>query len=184
MSGAASSGPGDAGLRARLLSRVRNVPDFPEAGVDYKDITPLLADAGAFAAAVAALAATVPDDIDVVAAVEARGFLLGAPVAIAVGAGLVPVRKAGKLPGPTVSGTYTLEYGDAEIEVHADAVGPGQRVVVLDDVLATGGTAAATCALVEGLGAEVVAVLFLLELSFLGGRSLLTGRDVRSLVVL
>ncbi|HZI97326.1 MAG TPA: adenine phosphoribosyltransferase [Actinomycetales bacterium] len=171
-------------VREQVLARIRDVPDFPKPGVVFKDITPLLADHAAFSASVRALTAMVPDDVDVVAAVEARGFVFGAPVALALGAGLVPVRKVGKLPGTTTRASYELEYGTAEIEVVDDAFSPGQRVVVLDDVLATGGTAAATCELVEQLGADVVAVRFLLELSFLSGREKLVGRDVDSLAIL
>lgn len=169
--------------RDQVLALVRDVPDFPEPGVVFKDITPLLGDHAAFAASVRALTGMLPADLDVVAGVEARGFVLGAPVALAAGTGFVPVRKAGKLPGATSRVSYELEYGRAEVEVTADAFRPGQRVVVLDDVLATGGTAAATCELVERSGASVVAVVFLLELSFLHGRDRLGGRDVRSLVV-
>ena len=171
-------------VREQVLARIRDVPDFPKPGVVFKDITPLLADHAAFSAAIEALTAMVPPGVDLVAAVEARGFVFGAPVALALGAGLVPVRKVGKLPGTTVRASYALEYGTAEIEVVDDAFSPGQRVVVLDDVLATGGTAAATCELVEQLGAEVVAVRFLLELSFLAGREKLAGRDVASLAIL
>ncbi len=170
-------------VREQVRARIRDVPDFPQPGVLFKDITPLLADHAAFSAAVTALVAMLPQDVDVVAAVEARGFVLGAPVALAVGAGFVPVRKAGKLPGDTSRVAYALEYGVAEVEVTSDAFHAGQRVVVLDDVLATGGTAAATCELVEQSGASVVGVRFLLELSFLAGRSRLAGRDVESLLV-
>lgn len=174
---------GSQDARAQVLARIRDVPDFPRQGVLFKDITPLLADHAAFSAAVSAMVEMLPLDVDVVAAVEARGFVLGAPVALAAGAGFVPVRKVGKLPGTTARTSYALEYGSAEIEVTADAFAPGQRVVVLDDVLATGGTAEATCELVEQLGATVVGVRFLLELSFLHGRDRLVGRDVESLVV-
>lgn len=165
-----------------VRSHIRDVPDYPTPGVMFRDITPLLADHDAFEATVSALSAAVPDGVDVVAGVEARGFILAAPVALRVGAGFVPVRKIGKLPARTVSASYDLEYGSAQIEVHADAFTPGQRVVVLDDVLATGGTAAATCELIERVGAKVVGVLFLLELGFLDGRARLPGRPVHSLV--
>jgi len=170
-------------VREQVRARIRDVPDFPRPGVLFKDITPLLADHAAFSAAVAALAAMLPADVDVVAAVEARGFVFGAPVALSAGVGFVPVRKSGKLPGDTSRVAYSLEYGESEVEVTADAFRPGQRVVVLDDVLATGGTAAATCELVEQCGAVVIGVRFLLELSFLAGRSRLGGRDVDSLLV-
>lgn len=170
-------------VREQVLARIRDVPDFPRPGVTFKDITPLLADHAAFAASVDAMVSMLPDGVDVVAGVEARGFVFGAPVALAIGAGFVPVRKSGKLPGDTSRVAYSLEYGEAEVEVTRDAFGPGQRVVVLDDVLATGGTAAASCELVEQAGAVVVGVRFLLELSFLSGRDRLAGRDVESLLV-
>jgi adenine phosphoribosyltransferase len=172
----------DDGAAALVLSLVRDVPDYPTPGILFKDITPLLADHGAFSRTVQAIADMLPDGVDAVAGVEARGFILGAPVALAVGAGFVPVRKVGRLPGDTVRQAYDLEYGTAEIEVQADAFARGARVVVLDDVLATGGTAAATCELVEEAGGEVVAVVFLLELGFLDGRARLADRSVRSLV--
>ena len=179
--GAAGDGI-DADTAALVLSRVRDVPDYPTPGILFKDITPLLADHVAFGETVQALVSVLPDGVDAIAGVEARGFILGAPVALAAGAGFVPVRKAGKLPAETVRASYQLEYGTAEIEVHADAFAPGARVVVLDDVLATGGTAAAACDLVERAGAQVVAVVFLLELGFLDGRARLLNRSVRSLV--
>lgn len=180
MTGGAAAAADDAA--ALVLSRVRDVPDYPSPGIIFKDITPLLADHDAFSRTIDALADLLPDGVDAVAGVEARGFILGAPVALAVGAGFVPVRKVGRLPGDTVRQTYDLEYGSAEIEVQADAFTGGARVVVLDDILATGGTAAATCELVEEAGGEVVAVVFLLELGFLDGRARLAKRSVRSLV--
>ncbi|SDQ47741.1 adenine phosphoribosyltransferase [Quadrisphaera sp. DSM 44207] len=162
-----------------LRRHLREVPDFPRPGVRFADITPLLADASALAATVEALAGTVPPGgVDVVAGVEARGFLLGTPLALALGAGFVPVRKAGKLPRRTASRRYALEYGEAELQVHEDAVRPGQRVLVVDDVLATGGTAEAAAGLVEQLGGRVVGLRFLVELAGLGGRRALAGRDV------
>jgi adenine phosphoribosyltransferase len=161
-------------LAAQLLARVRDVPDFPKAGVVFKDITPLLADHTTFAAAIEGLTAPYRDArVDCVAAVEARGFLLGAPVALELGAGFVPVRKHGKLPGSTVAASYELEYGSATIEVTSDSFLPGRRVLVIDDVLATGGTLAATVDLVRRCGAEVVAVSVLMELGFLPGRAAL-----------
>ena len=169
----------DSDLAAKLLSRVRDVPDFPQPGVVFKDITPLLAHHESFAAVVQGLAAPYKGrEIDLVAGIEARGFVLGAPVALALGAGLTLVRKKGKLPGETVEATYDLEYGSATIEVTSDAFGAGARVLVVDDVLATGGTAAATVELVRRFGAEVVGVSFLLELGFLGGRAALSGVGV------
>lgn len=153
-----------------LLRFVRDVPDFPDPGVTFKDITPLLADADAFRTVIDALVVAFGrGDIDVVIGIESRGFILGAPVADRLGAGFVPARKAGKLPGPTRAVSYSLEYGEATLEVHEDAIEAGQRVLVLDDVLATGGTAAACGALVADLGGEVVGYGFLIELAFLGG---------------
>jgi adenine phosphoribosyltransferase len=171
-----------------LLSRlVRDVPDFPEPGVLFKDICPLLADADGFTAFVAALAAIGRRDdgavgVDKVAGVEARGFILAAPVALALEVGLVPVRKAGKLPGPTHRESYALEYGEATLEVQQDAFRPGDRVLVVDDVLATGGTLRATSALVERGGAQVVAVAVLIELASLSGRETLAGTRLESLL--
>ncbi len=159
-------------LEALLRSRITDVPDFPEPGVVFKDISPLLADHVAFAAAVDAIVSHVGrGTVDKVAGIEARGFLLGAPVAYHFGAGFVPVRKKGKLPRPTYGESYDLEYGAAEIEVHRDAFAPGERVLVVDDVLATGGTAVAAVALVEQAGAVPVGLSVLMDLTFLGGRA-------------
>ncbi|MCC2314790.1 adenine phosphoribosyltransferase [Cellulomonas xiejunii] len=170
---------------ARLVDGLmRTVPDFPGPGVQFRDITPLLADADAFAQVVAALADHVYGPVDLVAGMEARGFLLAAPVAVALGAGVVPVRKAGKLPGPVASRSYALEYGSAAVEVQPFTVADGARVLVIDDVLATGGTAAATVELLESCGATVVGLSFLVELQGLGGRALLPGRDVDALLTL
>ena len=167
---------------ARLItSHVRDIPDYPKPGVLFKDITPLLADPKAFAAVVDALA-TEFGPVDKVAGIEARGFILAAPVALRTGAGFVPVRKKGKLPSATFAEEYQLEYGSATLEVHRDAFAPGERVLVVDDVLATGGTARATASLVRQCGAEVVGISVLMELSFLNGRSGLTGLDVRALL--
>ena len=161
-------------LADRLRAHIRDVPDFPKPGIDFKDITPLLADHATFSATIDALAAPHRDSaIDVVAGIEARGFVLGAPVALTLQAGFAPVRKKGKLPGSTVEASYDLEYGSATLEVTADAFAPGARVLVVDDVLATGGTAAATVDLVRRCGAEVVGVSVLLELGFLDGRAAL-----------
>jgi adenine phosphoribosyltransferase len=167
-----ASGPD---LGPLLASLVRDVPDFPEPGIVFKDISPLLADYDGFSAVVTALAAAGRDEagvsqVDRVVGIESRGFILAAPVALALGAGFVPVRKAGKLPGPTFQQTYALEYGEATLEVHRDALKPGDRVLVIDDVLATGGTMAATFALVAACGATVTASAVLIELSFLHGR--------------
>jgi adenine phosphoribosyltransferase len=164
-----------------ISTRIRDIPDYPQPGIVFKDITPLLADGSAFAAVVAALAAG-HGRIDKVVGIEARGFILAAPVACSLGAGFVPVRKQGKLPAATYSESYQLEYGTATIEVHTDAFRPGDRVLVVDDVLATGGTAAATASLVRRAGAEVAAIAVLLELGFLDGRAKLSGLEVRSLL--
>ena len=164
-----------------VSTRIRDIPDYPQPGIVFKDITPLLADGSAFAAVVAALAAG-HGRIDKVVGIEARGFILAAPVACSLGAGFVPVRKQGKLPAATYSESYQLEYGTATIEVHTDAFRPGDRVLVVDDVLATGGTAAATASLVRRAGAEVAAIAVLLELGFLDGRARLSGLEVRSLL--
>ena len=170
-------------LAALLRERVRDVVDYPRAGVTFKDINPLLADHIAFAGAVDAIVAHHGrGTIDKVAGIEARGFLLAAPVAYHFGAGVVPVRKKGKLPGPTLDAAYSLEYGEAVLEVQADAFAPGDRVLLVDDVLATGGTVRAAAGLIGRAGAEVVGVSVLLELLFLNGRARLEEWDVHSLV--
>jgi len=166
-----------------VSSRLRDVPDFPEPGVVFKDVTPLLADGAAFGELVRDMAQRWRGKVDVVVGIEARGFIFGAALAHELGTGFVPVRKAGKLPGRTIGVSYDLEYGSAQIEVHADAFRPGERVVVLDDVLATGGTARATCDLVERAGAEVVEFAAVLELGFLDGRARLRDRTVHSLLL-
>jgi adenine phosphoribosyltransferase len=158
-------------LRALLLSRIRDVPDYPKPGVVFKDITPLLADPVAFNALVDALATLCRRHAATkVVGLEARGFILAAPAAARAHLGFVPVRKAGKLPGDTLGQSYDLEYGTAEIEVQTDAFSPGDRVMMIDDVLATGGTAEASLDLVRRAGATVAGVAVLLELGFLGGR--------------
>lgn len=178
MSGADPAG-GIEGLRAH----VRDIPDFPQPGILFRDITPLMADHGALSAAVAALA-----DygralrVDLVVAAEARGFLLGPALALALDAGFVLARKPGKLPFRTVSAAYALEYGTDHLELHSDAIAPGSRVLVHDDLLATGGTARALCELVERLGGEVVGCGFLIELSFLDGRAALAPHDVHAVL--
>lgn len=176
-------------LSELLTSRIRDVPDWPKPGVVFKDISPLLADPKAFAALVDALADHCADaGIDKVVGIEARGFILAAPVAYRSGAGFVPVRKQGKLPCATYAESYDLEYGSATVEVHQDAFAPGERVLVIDDVLATGGTVAATIALVRRTGAEVAGVSVLLELGFLEGRAklapLLPDASVRSFLTI
>jgi adenine phosphoribosyltransferase len=154
-----------------LRAYIRDIPDFPTPGIMFKDITPLLLDPGALDLAVSRLAELVaPTPVDYVVAAEARGFILGAALARELGAGFVPARKPGKLPGETLSADYALEYGIDSLEVHADAMAGGAKVLVHDDLLATGGTAGALCDLVIGLGGDIVGCAFLLELAFLGGR--------------
>jgi adenine phosphoribosyltransferase len=166
-----------------LRGFVRDIPDFPRAGIVFKDITPLLLDPRATDAAVRRLARFAHDlDIDFVVAAEARGFILGGSLARELGAGFVPARKPGKLPHETVSAEYALEYGIDALEVHADALAGGPRVLIHDDLLATGGTAGALCDLVARLGGEIVACAFLVELSFLGGRERLAPNHVYSLI--
>lgn len=161
-----------------ISSLIRDIPDFPKPGVLFKDITPLLASAAGYRAAISELAASAPEGIDVVVGMEARGFIFAGPVALELGAGFVPVRKPGKLPGDVYTQTFSLEYGDETLAVHTDAIMPGAKVLVIDDVLATGGTIGATAALINRLGAELVAVSVLLELSFLGGRDHLAGLGI------
>jgi adenine phosphoribosyltransferase len=166
-----------------LKSLIRDVPDFPKAGIVFKDITTLTKDPEGFRAAVDALAEQCRDaSIDVVAGIEARGFIFGGAVAYRLGVGFVPARKPGKLPAETVRAEYTLEYGTDAVEMHRDAIAPGARVLIVDDLLATGGTAAATAKLVEELGGVVVAIAFLIDLAFLKGRDKLVGYEVTSLI--
>ncbi|MGH2856281.1 MAG: adenine phosphoribosyltransferase [Solirubrobacteraceae bacterium] len=166
-----------------LRAFVRDIPDFPSPGILFRDITPLLLNAGALDAAVAGLAALVRElGVDFVVAAEARGFILGAAVARELGTGFVPARRPGKLPARTVSARYELEYGVNALELHADALAHGARVLVHDDLLATGGTAGALCDLVAGLGAQVLGCAFLVELAFLGGRERLAPHAVHSLI--
>lgn len=170
-------------LPGLLARRVRDVRDFPTPGIVFKDITPLLADHVAFAGAVDAVVSHYGrGTVDKVVGIEARGFILAAPVAYHFGAGFVPVRKVGKLPGPVMSQSYALEYGEAELELQSDAISAGDRVVVVDDVLATGGTAAAAVQLVQRSGGVVIGVSVLIELGFLGGRARLPGLDVHALL--
>ncbi len=166
-----------------LKEHIRDIPDFPRPGVVFKDITPLLAHVEAFRFCVDALAGHFAEaGVDKVLGIEARGFILAAPVAYRLSAGFVPVRKAGKLPGPVEAQGYQLEYGTDHLEIHNDGLAPGEHVLVVDDVLATGGTAAAAAGLVEKLGASVAGLAFVIELDFLQGRARLTGRDVTSLL--
>jgi adenine phosphoribosyltransferase len=166
-----------------LRSLIRDIPDFPQPGISFKDITPLMADPRALAEGVARLAEYArPLEVECVVAAEARGFLLGPALALELGAGFVLARKPGKLPYDTVSAEYLLEYGAGQLELHTDAVASGRRVLVHDDLLATGGTAAALCDLVEQLGGEVVGCGFLIELAYLGGRERLAPHDVHALL--
>lgn len=169
-------------VAARAAALISDVPDYPEPGVVFKDITPLLADGPAFREVIDHFVATAPAGIDLVVGMEARGFIVGAPVAYALGAGFVPVRKAGKLPREVLAGAYELEYGSAVLEVHPDTIPAGARILVIDDVLATGGTAAATATLLEKAGGVVVGLDFLMELTFLGGRAKLADRPVNALI--
>ena len=164
-----------------IAGLIADVPDFPRPGVMFKDITPLLASPAGFGAAVTALVEAAPRDIDVVVGMEARGFIFAAPVALALGAGFVPVRKPGKLPGETISESFELEYGFETLTMHRDAIRPGARVLVVDDVLATGGTVGATAALLKQMGADLVHVSVLIELSFLGGRERLAEMGIDNL---
>jgi adenine phosphoribosyltransferase len=166
-----------------LRQFVRDIPDFPKPGILFKDITPLLSNPEAFRAAIAGLKDHFGGrGIDVIAAAEARGFIFGAPLALEMNAGFVPIRKPGKLPYATIALEYQLEYGTDKLEVHTDAFGPGHRVLLIDDVLATGGTMRACSDLVQSTGAELVACAFLIELSFLGGRARLEPIEVFSLI--
>jgi len=165
-----------------LRDLVRDVPDFPNPGILFRDITPLLANGEAFQAVVGLMAAPY-DEIDVVVAIESRGFILGAPVALALGAGLAPVRKVGRLPAETIRADYELEYGVNTIEIHKDAITPGQRVLIVDDLLATGGTVQATIKLIDELGGDIVGVSVLAELAFLEGRARLAPHEIQSLIV-
>jgi adenine phosphoribosyltransferase len=168
---------------ADLRALIRDIPDFPSPGIVFKDLTPLLADAGALRDAVQRLADLArPLHVDCVVAAEARGFLLGPALALELGAGFVLARKPGKLPYETVSASYLLEYGSSELEIHTDALAKGARVLVHDDLLATGGTARALCELVEQLGGVVAGCSFLIELAFLKGREQLAGREVQALI--
>jgi adenine phosphoribosyltransferase len=176
---------GDSGpvIAALVADRVLDVPDFPQDGVVFKDLSPVFADGEGFRGVIDGILAHYgPDGFDVVAGIEARGFVIAAAVAYAAGVGVVPVRKAGKLPRAVLSAAYELEYGEAVLEVHADAFIADQRVLVVDDVLATGGTAEATLGLVERAGGRVAGFSVLLELAFLGGRTRLAGRPVHALL--
>jgi adenine phosphoribosyltransferase len=166
-----------------LRTKIREVPDFPTPGVGFKDITPLLADPAALKQTVGSLADWVRErEPDLVLGAEARGFILGAAIAAEAGVGFVPARRPGKLPPETVSASYVLEYGENSLELHPDLIPAGSRVVIHDDVLATGGTVEAICRLVRQLGGEVVGACFIIELTFLGGRERLDGVDLEALI--
>jgi len=167
-----------------LEQAIRNVPDFPKPGIQFKDITPVLADPRLFAGAIDLLIEGFrPGDVDAVVGIDARGFIFAAAAALKLQAGFVPVRKKGKLPYQTIEQAYALEYGTASVAMHVDALKPGARVLLVDDLLATGGTAAAAVALMQKLGAHILEVGFLIELKFLAGRDKVPGLPVRSLVV-
>ena len=162
---------------------IRDIPDFPKSGILFKDITPVLGNAAAFAEVIDHFVVEAQTSSpDVVVGIESRGFLFGAPVALALGVGFVPIRKVGKLPHDTLQEEYALEYGTAAVEIHRDAIQPGQRVLIVDDLLATGGTALAAAKLVEKLGGIVVGFSFLIELGFLPGRQALSGYSIQALV--
>ncbi len=170
--------------RDRIAAAIRNVPDFPKPGIQFKDITPVLADASLFGETIDLLAEGLkPGSVDAVVAIEARGFIFGGALALKLECGFVPIRKQGKLPWRTLEASYTLEYGTSTIAMHTDAIQAGARVVLIDDVLATGGTAAAAAALLQKAGANLSRVAFVVELGFLGGRAKLGGFPVQSLVV-
>ena len=172
-----------ASLRQRIALALRDVPDFPKPGILFKDITPVLADARLFKEATSALAAPFErEGVTHVVGIESRGFILAGPVAQARGAGFIPIRKPGKLPWKAVGRDYALEYGSDRLEIHADAVGAGSRVLLVDDVLATGGTAAAAAALIEEVGATLVGCAFLLAIDSLAGEHRLPGRTIHVLV--
>lgn len=167
--------PADTNESKRFIADlIVDVPDYPKEGVVFKDVTPLLASPGGFSAAIVEMVKTAVEDVDYIVGMEARGFIFAAPMALAVGAGFVPVRKPNKLPREVVSQTFDLEYGTDTLEIHADAIPSGAKVLIVDDVLATGGTILATKRLLDEMGADVVGVTVLMELGFLGGREKLT----------
>lgn len=179
----------DSAVSEALARLVRDVPDFPEPGIVFKDITPLLADPAGFQAVVQALADVARDEsgtptVDAIVGMEARGFLFGVPVAMALGVGFIPVRKPGKLPSAVHSVSYSLEYGDSTLQIHRDALNPGDRVLVVDDVLATGGTLRATRELIEACSATVVGAALLMELAFLNGREQVADLPITSLSII
>lgn len=170
-------------MSAELATKIRDIPDFPKPGILFKDITTLLKDGAAFRAAIDGLLERVGDrKVDVVVGMESRGFIFGAPIAYKLGVGFAPVRKLGKLPWDVVTVEYDLEYGSATLEMHKDSITPGQRVLIVDDLLATGGTVAGTIELVKQLKGEIVGLAFLIELKFLKGRERLGGYDITTLI--
>lgn len=171
----------DTGGAGRLDAWIYVVPDFPQAGILFRDITPLLADPEAFRTSIELMAAAAPD-ADVVVGIESRGFIFAAPIAVSIGAGFVPIRKLGRLPRPTERAVYDLEYGTNTVEIHRDAIAPGARVLLVDDVLATGGTLAAAVDLIRRLGGEIAAIAVLIELEALGGRDRLSGHTIVSVL--
>lgn len=169
---------------SRVRAAIRDVPDFPKPGILFKDITPILSDPALFSDVLGELASRYQSmEIDKIAAMESRGFIFGAPLAEKINAGFVPLRKFGKLPHTTVAETFNLEYGTETLEVHTDAIAKGERVLIIDDLLATGGTAEASARLIRRIGGEVVEMAFVVELAFLGGRARLAGIPVYSMVV-
>lgn len=169
----------------RLQAAIRDVPDFPKPGIIFKDITPILADPKLLSHSIDLLIASLGGQkVDKVVGIDARGFIFGSPVAVALNAGFIPIRKKGKLPWHTTSIAYSLEYGESEIEIHCDAIQPGDRVVLIDDLLATGGTAAAAVKLLKQLGADIISVSFLIELSFLNGREKIDCEQIASIITL
>ena len=167
----------------RVRAAIRDIPDFPKPGIIFKDITPILADGSLFKESIDLFVnACAGQQIDKIVGVDARGFLFGAAAAYKLGTGFIPMRKKGKLPFRTAAMTYSLEYGEAEVEMHVDAITPGQRIVLIDDLLATGGTAAAAIKLIQSMGGELVSALFLIELEFLEGRKVLECQNVHSFI--
>lgn len=167
----------------KIAGIIRTIPDFPQKGIQFKDITPLLADARLFADAIDLFAESVPGErVELIAAIESRGFIFGAALALKMGVGFVPIRKPGKLPYKTFKEEYELEYGTDALEIHRDAIGKGQKVLLIDDLLATGGTALAAAKLIERCGGQVTAIRFLIELTFLNGKEKLSNYPVQSLI--
>lgn len=167
-----------------IRAAVRNIPDFPKPGIIYKDITPLLQDGAIFSALIGYLAQPYRNNVPkYVAGIESRGFIFGSALAVELGCGFIPVRKAGKLPYKTIRQSYSLEYGEATVEIHEDAAAPGDKVVLIDDLLATGGTARAAVSLLEKLNVEIIGIEFIIELAFLNGRKVLNPYPLRSLII-